>query len=267
MKTKYLVTSGCSFSDNLGLRWPHYLAKSSNLTLYNRGQGSCGNDWISKTVIYQAYELMRQCVNPEEILIVVMWSGIDRKSLFVNKEHSVEFDNLNNVDSWNMNRISILDSEPNKVAKSNNFEGYIVGSSGCKFKNNNINKYKRECIMKYYPDESLAIESYENFLRLQWFCSSYNIKLYNLTTWNIMIYPNSFIRPNSTVLTKDRFKNIDHLYNMIDFNKWIFWKDYGGIYEYTVDNSLSFYADKVHPSIESHKHYVDNYLLERIQIS
>lgn len=266
MTIKYLVTGGCSFSDNIGLRWPHYLSKALNLKLNNRGQGSCGNDWISKSVIYQIYQLLNSDTKPEEILVVVMWSGIDRKSLFVNEQDTINFNNLLNLDRWNMNRINFIDSEPNNITRVNNIDGYVVGSASCKFKNNIINEYKKNAILDYFPNESLAIESYENFLRLQWFCSSYNIKLYNLTAWNIMIYPESFVHPKLSKLTKDIYRNVTHLYDLIDFNKWIFWNDYGGLYEYTRDNKLTFYSDNVHPSPESHNHYVQNFLTKNIKL-
>ena len=65
MNFKYLISSGCSFSDNcFGGRWPHFFANSVNAELYNRGQGSCGNDWISKTAIYEAIGLISAGYDP-----------------------------------------------------------------------------------------------------------------------------------------------------------------------------------------------------------
>ena len=89
---KYLVTSGCSFTDNLRppngdlTRWPMFLADYTGMQLFNRGQGSAGNDWIADSTIYQISELLNQGCKPEEIIAIVMWSGIDRNSIFISSD-------------------------------------------------------------------------------------------------------------------------------------------------------------------------------------
>lgn len=255
----HLVTSGCSFSDNCGQRWPQYLAKMLNANLYNRGQGSCGNDWISKSAIYNTQVLLDQGILPKNITIAVMWSGIDRKSVFISKTETPEFNNLINSDS--PNPVNFINETLNQnYLHSAPIDGYLVGSVNCGFTNNKITTFKKE-IIKKYADEGLAIESYENFLRLQWFCKSNNIRLINQTYRDIMHYPKYAQGP----LTKDYYRNVTHLHNMIDFSNWIFWNKTGGLYEYTIDNQLEFYDDKLHPVAASHKHYVDNYLITELQ--
>ena len=259
MNFKYLISSGCSFSDNcFGGRWPHFFANSVNAELYNRGQGSCGNDWISKTAIYEAIGLISAGYDPNQFIIIVMWSGIDRKGIFVSKKETHDYDNLINND--HPNPVRFYGEPPNEYCKSNIEDGYLVGSMGCNFQNKNITQMKQELIGKFYNDEALAIESYEHFLRLQWFCKSYGIKLINLTYMDIMHYPNRELN----MLTKDYYHNIKHLYDMIDFDNWIFWKDTMGLFEYARDNNLSFYEDKVHPRPEAHKYYVENFLIPEL---
>ena len=51
---------------------------------------------------------------------------------------------------------------------------------------------------------------------------------------------------------------------MLDLNSWVFWNDTGGLYEHTKDNYLKFDSDNLHPTPESHKHYVDNYFVKRL---
>ncbi len=257
---KHLVTAGCSFSDNHGLRWPHYLADSLNAQLYNRGQGSSGNHWIAKSSIYQTQLLLDRGIDPKEILVAVMWSGIDRKDCFVDAD-TVGFHKLINHLNDHPNPVNFLDNEPNvknKHSKTSE-DGYLSGSAACTFANENINRFKKDLILRYFSPQALAIESYENFLRLQWFCKTNNIKLINQTYMDILHYPN-----NST-LTRDYYRNVTPLYKMIDFKNWIFWKDTQGLYEYTRDNKLEFYEDGVHPLPESHKFYVDNYLYPQLK--
>jgi hypothetical protein len=114
-------------------------------------------------------------------------------------------------------------------------------------------------VLRYFSPQALAIESYENFLRLQWFCKSAGVKLVNQTFMEIMKFP------TGNVLTKDYYRNITPLHNMIDFDQWIFWNQTQGIYEYCRDNNLTFYEDKIHPSEESHYKYVYNFLRDKIQ--
>lgn len=265
---KYLVTSGCSFSDNCGLRWPHYLSKKLNLILKNRGQGSAGNDYISKSVIHELCKLLKDDIKPSEILCIVMWSGLDRKSIFINKKETLNFDELlNNVD-YNINPVNILKSLPNKQCAFGEDSGYLLGSMTCNFNNKNIKKFKKNYILNYYNDESLAIESYEHFLRVQWFCKSHNIKLINLTYMNIMHYPNYFINEKYNQNYKKTgliFENVKHLDEMINYEDWIFYKDYFGLYEYTYDNKLSFGSDGLHPLEESHEYYVNNFLIKELK--
>ena len=255
---KHLITSGCSFSDNCGKRWPHYLAEALGAELYNRGQGSCGNDWISKSAIYEVQRLLDAGIDPKEMLVVVMWSGIDRKGLFISNTETPNYKTL--INSNSPNPVNFIDGPINTNLSSNQYDGYLSGSMNCTF-NADIVKLKKELIRNFFNDEALAIESYENFLRLQWFCKSNNIQLINQTFMDIMHYPRYINGP----LTKDHYRNIKPLNNMLDYDRWVFWKNTGGLYEYVRDNSLGFYTDNVHPLPESHKHYVDNFLLQAVR--
>ena len=266
-KKIHLVTSGCSFSDNcvndtdvVPGRWPHFVAKRINAKLYNRGQGSCGNDWISKSVIYETQKLLDNGINPQNILVMVMWSGIDRKGKFISRQETNNFKQLLNTEGGQANPINFIDSPTNENCLVANTSGYLVGSLLCSFKNNNINTLKKE-LFKNITNEELAIESYEHFLRVQWFCKSNNIKLINLTFMDIMHYPEYSTGP----LTGDFYKNVKHLYDMIDFSNWIFWNQTGGIYEYTKDMKLAFYPDGTHPTSASHSHYVDCFLIPKLK--
>jgi hypothetical protein len=138
----------------------------------------------------------------------------------------------------------------------------------CNFDNRNINFLKHKLVNEFYSDESLAIETYENFLRVQWYCKANNVKLINQTYMDIMHYPTySFYDPSvqQMILTRDVYnRNIGPLYSMINFDDWVFWGKTGGMYEYAKDNGLTFNLDGVHPTIESYSMYVDNFLLSEI---
>lgn len=258
MAIKHIVTSGCSFSTCQ--KWPNYLHAKTGIPVYSLGQDSAGNDWIAKTAIYQASELLKTGTNPEEILIIVMWSGIDRKGLFVSRKENDEYDKF--ISRGVASPIHFLNQPTNIKAVTNTESGYILGSKAAYLGTQYAREYKVEWL-SFYTLEELAVESYEHFLKLQWFCKSHNIKLLNLTYGDILRYPNAwFLDAEKTgPLTKDTYKSVEYLYNMIDFNQWAFYSETGGQYEYTLNNKLSFDEDGHHPNLSANKHYVVNFLM------
>ena len=88
---KYLVTSGCSFTA-YDRCWPYRLAEqlgNINYTLINDAEGSSGNAFISRRIVYQIGKLLAQGIDTEDILVGVMWSGANRSNI-----HDL---NINNI--------------------------------------------------------------------------------------------------------------------------------------------------------------------------
>ena len=254
----HLVTSGCSFSDNHTQKWPHYLAANLGARLYNRGQQSCGNDWIRRTAIYQCEELLNSGVSPNDILVVVMWSGIDRLSLWINREQTPNFDKLLDEHKQPLN---YQGTEPNTVwGKSSTERGWQVGSINCNFNSPTIQEHKTEAILKFFPDEALAIHSWEQWLMLQWYCQSKGLRLICSTWRDEMHYPEVFNGPPK-MLTWERWESVRELHKQIDWTNWIFWKEYGGQDEFCRNRRLTFEADNSHPTKESNQIWVDEIVL------
>lgn len=76
---KYLVTSGCSFTDGFNMgkygSWAYYLSNLTNLKLHNVAKGGAGNEYISDAVI--SY-LIRNDEVRENCVVGVAWSEITR---------------------------------------------------------------------------------------------------------------------------------------------------------------------------------------------
>ena len=139
--------------------------------------------------------------------------------------------------------------------RSNLDRGWVLGSPHCSWDNKNIIKFKELYFKYFYTYENCLFNSFNNFLKLQWYCQIKNITLINLTFKSI--FPGNY----------DNYTTVKHLVNMVDFDKWIFYNDVNGLYEYTRDNNLEFYDDNFHPTPDSHKHYVENFLLKNKLIS
>jgi len=76
---KYLITSGCSFTDGYKMgnegSWAYYLSDMLNLKLINKARGGSGNEYISDSVIIELMnneEIRNQCI------VIVAWSGNTR---------------------------------------------------------------------------------------------------------------------------------------------------------------------------------------------
>jgi hypothetical protein len=76
---KYLITSGCSFTDgyNMGNEgsWPYYLSKMLNFKLINKARGGSGNEYIADSIII---ELMNNEEIRNESVVIVAWSSNTR---------------------------------------------------------------------------------------------------------------------------------------------------------------------------------------------
>lgn len=83
---KNLVVSGCSFTDDYdGKTWPYYIADNiKDCCVYNLSFPGAGNFYIADTV---RNFLINEKPNPAETLVMVMWSGMTRKDLLVDRPY------------------------------------------------------------------------------------------------------------------------------------------------------------------------------------
>lgn len=278
-KVKYLVTSGCSFSIGENECWPKWLSNLLNSNvLYVCGQSSAGNDWIAMSTIYKVQKLLADGVKPNEILVAVMWSGIDRTSIFISDSETTEFKNLINDTRRQKNPVSLETG----LSETVNSSGWLLGSGICQFDNRHINRFKNKYLSTFVNNEWLMIKSINCWLQLQWFCKSYGIRLINQTYMNIWNFPlykykdksqHRFCSSRRMIISSDPLpkfyetykENVSYLYELLDLDDWIFFRDYDGLYEYTFVNNLEYEEDQFHPSAAAHKHYVENFLWPEIK--
>ena len=76
---KYLVTSGCSFTDGFTMAekgsWAYYLSSMLELELVNKARGGSGNEYISDSIII---ELMNRPEVRENCVVGIAWSSFSR---------------------------------------------------------------------------------------------------------------------------------------------------------------------------------------------
>jgi hypothetical protein len=163
-----LVIGGCSFTYNEEMTWVGKVAEQYNVV--NVGSCAAGNDYIARSVLHELENHMRPT-------LICQWSGIHRRSYIINKE-SVFFNHFKRYDwpDWagdyhNINSDAVQQDQFWIKTGGNN-----IGHSGS---SDIIHKNFVEPYAKYfYNDEQALVETFENILRVQYYCKMNDIKSY-----------------------------------------------------------------------------------------
>jgi hypothetical protein len=93
MKIKHVITCGCSYSDpSSGHNWTNVLEnklRDSQVEFNHVGMGSQGNELIQKKSSLALIDALEK-YNPDEILMIVMWSGTERKTFYVDNKDFID---------------------------------------------------------------------------------------------------------------------------------------------------------------------------------
>lgn len=233
MKIKRVITGGCSFSDiSAQNTWPCVLEERyPEISFRHTAMGSQGQELIQKNLCLAVYEELQK-FDPEEIAVIAMWSGTERKAFYVDnpefvKKVAVEWPNrglyfhqqfvdlYGKIDPKTM-EIAITDEKYSDKYTEYNPKGgwyhcnYLMPDSSL------TDEYFRSIGSMVGP----AIISLENIIMCQNFCKVNKVKIYH-----------TFYRDYAfTDLEKNKDDcNLNYLYEMLDFDNIISTK---GIYEH-----------------------------------
>jgi hypothetical protein len=205
---KILLSSGCSFTFE-DWNWPGHLSKQLNIELLNVGMASQGNALISRKAIYNVERLLEN-YNNSEILVGIMWSGIDRAEYYSPQDTDVNFWGFGNNKIPKDGRIK----NPTNVVE-NQYNWRIM----------NYNWENTECVL-YYENYHNAVSSMvytiEHILRVQWYFHKIGIDYFMSTYVDIF--------KDKTLLNHPE---ISYLYNQIDFSKFL---PVSGCHEWVKEN-------------------------------
>jgi len=276
-KNKILITGGCSFSDgalfikenSYRQTWPCYIQEKYDFKRYvHMGNPASGNELIAERVIYALQTLLDKGHSPNDLYLGVMWSGIERKELFVSPvetnrlnllrkyselDDSVKREGENTLIMSNYSNIfsNTKDVKPNVVNVSN---GYLK-SGGLPYpedwwKIKSQRDYFNLWYDNFYTVEKQFIDTLKSILLVQTFCERHNIKYFMLVWQNIFnarspldkdYYYFGDLPLNSyrDILQESKFdpryvdifnKNSKFLWNAIDFDRFIFYENDKVIY-------------------------------------
>jgi hypothetical protein len=189
---KLLLTSGCSFTDTLD-SWPNHLSKKLNFNLDNIAFASQGNGLISRKLIYKINQIPKSILNQNDIIVGVMWSGIDRAERFIDSKGDQYF--------------------VTNLSKPENVTSVVPGYRNWRLMIPDWVKYE-DCKLHYEVFNnkiSSKIYTIEHILRTQWFLEKHNIKYFMSTYMDIFKDKNN----------SNEYPDVKYLYNMIDFSKFL----------------------------------------------
>lgn len=198
-KKKLLITSGCSFTNSF-YAWPYQLNKRYGFDLENTATPSQGNGLISRKLIYK----INQISNLDDVIVGVMWSGIDRTERYIEPSGDFYF----KPDG------PIHDKVTSVVPEHKNWRLMMpdwVKNEDCKLHYEVFNNVI-----------SSKVYTIEHILRTQWFLEKHNIKYFMSTYMDIFKDKNSNNHPD-----------VKYLYDMIDFSKFL---PVSGCFEWVLEN-------------------------------
>ena len=207
MEKKILIAGGCSFTFE-DWNWPGHLSKILDTSLVNNGMGSQGNALISRKLIYSVTESLKQ-YKPEEIIVGIMWSGIDRHEFYDTKRKQATYwgwKNVENLDPRVKNPTEVVPGRKN---------WYILNYHW-------TNKESINFYGNFHNHISSMIYTLEHILLTQMFLEKNNIDYFMSTYMDIF--------SNDEIMNNPEIK---YLFNLIDFSKFLPVK---GCHEWVKDN-------------------------------
>lgn len=272
-----LLVSGCSFTESN--YWSGKVGSHFNQPVYNLGFSMNGNSYIAKTIIN---EISNHFLYNERLVVGIMWSMVSRKEILINRKETIDWEfltqekfpkkfpenqywyHMNINDSLFTKGYNSIEKIPTKSSDIDNI--WIKSGGGVHFNSYSENSrasdrdFWRIWYSNYYTYEGSMWETLENILRVQWFLDKYKIPYFMTSVEDIFTEGIS------------KYKNLNHLYKLIDFNKFCLYKETKGITEHNIENgylldeghhptkegNVAFCNDIIIPHIEKNNLFGDN---------
>lgn len=241
MKIKNVITCGCSFADkDTDFAWPRVFERKlknthPDIEFNHVGMGSQGNELIQKKTSLAIVESLEK-YKPEEIAVIVMWTGTERKAFYVDNKEFVK----NVSDGWNegsvwwgtqfadlknqlQNREEAIHPETKSITQYNKNGGWYI----CNF------LFPDSILTKEYFNSfstlvAPATISLENIIMLQNLCEVKKINFYQ-TFYRDYVY--------TDILENKNHLNLNYLYKQWNYDTIL---STTGIYEHLrPDNKMN----------------------------
>ena len=212
---KHLVTSGCSFSDSEypDTTWPVHLQEllEDEYYFYNLGACAQGEDYISRSVICKVNQLLKDN-NSDDIFVIVAWSGLQRRAILVNNDTTKMHYRFKD---WKMGNLETM-------------KGLSIGS---------WQDFDEE-YLKLLTEEQNIIISLEHMIRTQDFLRANNVdyKFFGFCNLFANLDETNFLTKGRGTRVDKKYPNTSYLFDIMDWNKWWFHNEFGGLGDWVNDN-------------------------------
>ena len=218
---KNFIASGCSFTHGAGHDWPSVIAEKYNPAWHrNLAMPGAGNYYIAESIIQC---LNNERFNPEETLVIIMWSGYYRLDLQVTEEF-----------------FNMLDHYPHKKRIYKNNYVFSGGQMGG-WQNDQLLGDIFKSLYKVLDHEILANQTLNHMLRTRLYLEhhGYNYKFlsfvnywqdskdlisrqdYSMKQWQSNLYEQVIEHPNwiFTDVEKNCFYEFSKLHGLLSHDK------------------------------------------------
>ncbi len=304
---KYIIGSGCSFTEGRAT-WLNRISEyRKDLIIYNHAFSGASPDLMANSVIWRVLDLEKKGINLKDVYVLIQASHTDRFSIFINesakpfesgygykairKHSNNQWEHLYEKVSWGENYWTDWDYRKMHIDPATPFDNEEILDT-CGFLRGHNDSLDSHSIFDYYWNnivtlENLYINYLNEYLKLQWFLKSKDIKYKMFCGWN------TFVNERTNILKKTENKNspffVDDMkmakifWDMIDWSQW--WKfenkhvKFGGLREWTqynLSDKNDWYCQDLnekigengfdsHPSEKSHDEFCKNVVLNRIK--
>tara|TARA_B100000902_G_C27278629_1_gene900349 strand:- start:434 stop:1363 length:930 start_codon:yes stop_codon:yes gene_type:complete len=256
---KYIITSGCSFTNNIRLNpnnlneihtdrlsWPYYLQKELGKEYKVLNYGGATNDNVSlcRIFFYHIQRLISEGINPKDIIVIGQWSDPNRESIWIKSKFTEE-------DRAKYGHTLVY--TPN-WENENGFFYLTGGFSPPDDEYSALKKFGLDNAIKYWEADinwnnilNQVLHWLESWSHLERFCKDNEIDTYWMSMRNPFsqeAYEGWFGAPNndSDIPTKklwlENYEILKPYINEVPINKSNYWhyKNYNGLLEWTIDN-------------------------------
>jgi len=166
---KTLVAGGCSFTYNNEFTWVGPITDLHNLTV-NVGSCAASNSYIARSVIH---ELDKH----ESTALICQWSGIHRQSYYIDEDHPLYNDFKASQGQW-PDWAGDYHLPESDAVENKNFWIKTGGNNITHSGSSSLihNHFVKPYAKYFYSHEQALVETFENILRVQYYCQSRNIK-------------------------------------------------------------------------------------------
>ena len=272
MKYKKIITCGCSFSDpDTPFTWVNLLERNlkriyPELVFDHRGLSSQGQQLIQKKTVHAIWKALNEGYKPEEICVIVMWSGHDRRSFFINNKdtigrivnhwsktpvrYTLQFGDLENSGD-SLTQLGTMNTDL-YVPYNKDGGWYITGGW-----HDEVPFFKEYLMFSEGLEESIML-SLENMVMLQSLCKTHNIKLYE------KFYMDTVFQ--NIELYKD-YKECRYLYDLLDKSNYVTTQSMHGYLKSIEVEEAQYFKTKIdpHPNAHGHMIWLNNILLPHLE--